>query len=248
MIPTRFAHACLGSPVWHPPSSSKRSPFHPDARCWLCGGETGGVGWPRRDVLSSAFTNHPLAPVPASHTICQACVYVTSGETWRQYVAAHPERPLKAVQPLGWHSYSHLFTPTQIVAGLRRAEIGALLADPPEPPFLLSLTESGKKHHLFRAAVATSRTAFPVQIEETRIWVRHCDYLACAAAARALFDAGASREAIESGRYHPATMQQIGLSRWRLLEAGVRPWRQREPDLLHLAIFTFTRPKEDAAA
>jgi len=171
-----------------------------------------------------------------------------SGETWRRYVAAHPERPLKAVHPLGWHSYSHLFSAGRVLCGLRRPEIGALLADPPEAPFLLSLSESGKKHHLFRGAVASSRVFFPVQIEETRIWVRREDYAWCAARARALFDAGASRESIETGRYHPATLQQIGVSRWRAMEDAVQPWRRREPNLLHLALFTFTRPKEDAAA
>lgn len=248
MIPTRFAHHCLGDPPWPPPVPRREPRFGLDSSCWLCGGGTDGIGWHRKDVLSATFTNHALARASWSQTVCQACVCMIKGAAWRAYVEAHPERGLIAVHPLGWHSFSHLFSPSSTVCGLRRSEIGAIMTAPPAPPFLLSLSESGKKHHIFRGAVATSRARFPVQMEETTIWVTHADYLACAAAARALFDLGASREAIETGRYHPVTLRALGTSRWRSLEDGVRPWRVREPALLHLALFTFTRPKEAADA
>lgn len=242
MVPTVFAYHCLGTPEWVPVDARPA----PDTHCWLCGSLTGGVGWRRRDILSAAFTNHPLAPCPTSQTICQACAYMTSGHTWKLYVEAHPERNLKAVRPLGWHSYSHLFSPRRTVIGLRRDEIGTMLLEPPEPPFVLSLTESGKKHHLVRAAVATSCAAFPVQVEETRIWVVREAYRTCHQAARALFDAGASRDMIETGRYHQAVVRAVGPARWRAWEAEVSVWRAREPDLLHLALFTCTRPTEPA--
>lgn len=77
--PTQFAHARLGAPPWAPPEP-KRGPRHgADGRCWLCGGPTEGVGWPGRTPFGDTFTTVTAARVPASRTVCPACVYLSTG-------------------------------------------------------------------------------------------------------------------------------------------------------------------------
>jgi len=81
-----------------------------DARCWLCGGALREPGWRRQDAIQPTFTNHNLAQAPASQTVCQPCAYFASGDAWRAYAAAQPERGLKTGHATGWRSYSHLFS------------------------------------------------------------------------------------------------------------------------------------------
>lgn len=44
-----------------------------DDKCWLCGGETEGLGHRLKDVITSAFTDGNLAKVQDSQTICYSC-------------------------------------------------------------------------------------------------------------------------------------------------------------------------------
>jgi CRISPR type IV-associated protein Csf1 len=122
-----------------------------------------GEGWRLKDFLTPTFTNHTLAAAPSSDTVCQPCVYLGSGESWRAYCGAHPEMGLKAVHPLSWRSYSHVFAPG-VHACPARAEWRRWLLEPPPPPFVFVLTETGKKHVIYRALASYDRD---------RYWLHH---------------------------------------------------------------------------
>lgn len=238
---SHVAHAWLGAPAFPPPGA-----VGPDATCWLCGGPTGAVGWPVRDAIPETFTNHTLAGDRASATVCQPCAYFGAKASWEAYAAAHPALGLKTGHAMSWRCYSHAFSPAGHACP-NRARWRALLLDPPAPPFLFVVAESGQKHLLFRARVAHDRDVFPVQLEDDGLVVDRARFAACLAALEVLYALGFSKASIATGRYHAGQLRAVGLAAWRPAEAAFAPWRRGAPQLVRLAAFCGQRPeKEDA--
>jgi len=217
-----------------------------DPICYLCGGETGGEGWDRRDAFTASFTNTNLAKVPASVTVCQSCAAVSRGESWAAYAARRPDLGLKTVHPISWRSYPHAITETSHTIP-RGEEWRPLLLDPPDPPFVYMIPTTNQKHLLFRCGVAYSRESFPVQHEEDRVWITPSEFREVVEAAERLFALGMSREAVETGRYPQESIRKAGLAAWREAEDDFAPWRARNPAWVRLAAMCGVRPQRQRA-
>lgn len=242
MSATQFAWRALGDAAYPPPEPKCGPRYGPDVACCLCGGPTGNVGW-HRTALPPTYTNWNLCAVPASQTICQPCVALAGSDTWFDYVAAHPDAGLKASQPLSWRTYSHCFTATGHECP-PRARWRDLLLEPPNPPFLFVITESGQKHLIFRAAVAYDRDTYPVQVEEDRLIVSRREFAECLAAFERLYALGFSKDSIRDVRYHPGQLAKVGHAAWRAAEQAFAPWRTRRQGLVRLAHFCAQKPQE----
>ena len=247
MRPTTFFYGVHGAPAYVPPAPRRGQRFGASTACWLCGGPTAGVGWPRVTALPDTFTNHNLAASPASDAICQACMFCQSKATWETYVDAHPAMGLKKGHAMSWRFYSHAAWGTMHHECPQRARWRALLLDPPAAPFLYVIAVSGQKHLIFRGTVASDRDRFPVLLEETTVWVDRARWRACLDAVETLYALGFAKEGILTGRYHQATMRTVGLARWRAAERALAPWRRRPRDL-DLALHVAQRPAREAAA
>lgn len=239
----QFAWHCLGAPPWAAPEKDRAR----DPRCWLCGGPTHGDGWARR-MIPPTFTNHNLAQVQTSQTICTACAYFGAGETWRAFVAANPDRGLKAVHPLSWRSYHQLFTPSRHECPISRVRLRAILLGDVETPCVLTVSESGQKHLLFRAPIAHETTRLLVQWEEDRIWVPRETFARVLATIEALYALGFSKDSIGTGRYHSGQLIKVGLTAWRLLEQVMQQHRRVVPDLVRVGLYVAQRPAEEQEA
>jgi hypothetical protein len=233
----QFAWHGLNCPPWPAPAKDRAH----DARCWLCGGLTGGEGWSRR-TIPSTFTNHNAAAVPTSQTICTACAYFGAGDTWRAFVAAHPERNLKAVHPLSWRSYHQLFSASRHECPITRVRLRAILLGDVKTPCVLTVSESGQKHLLFRAPIAHRATRLLVQWEEDRIWVPRGWFERVLATVESLYALGFSKDSIGSGRYHSGQLIKVGLAAWRPLEQAMQSHRRVVPDLVRVALYVAQRP------
>lgn len=225
----------------HPPPKPHAAT---DAHCWLCGGTIDAPGWPRT-VFPATFTNVNVAAAPSSRTVCQACVAVSSGETWAAYAARRPDLGLVTKHPISWRSYSHLVTATEHHCP-RGPHWRRWLLDPPDPPFVAVVAVSGQKHLLFRASVATSQWIYPVQIEEERVVVNRERFAACLAAFEALYRLGLSKEGIATGRYHHGALVKIGPRAFHAAEAAFAPWRRDEPGLTRLAAICAAREETES--
>lgn len=242
-IGSRFAAPVFGVLPYAPPEP-KTGPGHgAHPRCWLCGGEAGSEPWHRPTAIAPTFTNHNLAAEPTSDSVCQACMAVSSGETWARYVAAHPEHGLKCSHPLSWRTYSHAVTLTG-AEHPNRARWRALLLDPPQPPFLFVLSESSQKHLLFRSRVSFDRDRFVMQVEEDRVWVERAAFAECLHRFEALLEQGCRREEIVSGRYNPGR-RPASLRDWHAAEAAFAPWRATQPDSVRLAVHCGRDPRKE---
>jgi len=150
-------------------------------------------------ALKNTFTNGDELH---SEFICDACVFCLNDKRTRSsFVATRGE-----------------------FRRLLRSEIWPTLLEPPEPPFALYLTVSGKKHGLFRQRLATSRDSYQVVAEEL---VGHFDRRSSARWMRHLIDlthAGVRRATLETGKYgsgdYIAAMDMI-----RDLEPALKPVR-----------------------
>ena len=243
-VGSRYLAEVLGLLPWEPPVPKRGERFGRAAACWLCGGDTGGVGWPKAVAIAPTFTNHNLAAVPASDAVCQACVATSSGETWKAYVAGHPEHNLKCVHPLSWRTYSHAASGAGVEHPVR-SRWRALLLEPPGPPFLFVVCRSGQKQLLFRALVAGDRDLYPVQFEDERLWVERGAFAACLGAVEAALAAGWSREEVGTGRGNPGR-RPADLRAWRAAGQDAARWRLGEPGLLRLALHVAASPAKAA--
>lgn len=210
--------------------------------CWLCGGDTGGEGWPLRAAIKPTFTNHNQARDNTSDAVCQPCVAMQDKGTWEAYVKAHPDMKLKTGHAMSWRCYSHLFH----LGGHEcpdRKRHRAILLDPPEPPFLLVIATSGQKHLIFRSQIAYSREHFPVQLEEETVFIQREMFRRLLLDFESGLNAGIGRDDLLTGKYHPATPKRIGVRDWRALEAKLSPWRRIKPEWMQIAHHVAQREK-----
>jgi hypothetical protein len=249
----QFAWACCQAGDFPPPAPKRGPRFGLDAQCCLCGGATEGVGWPRKLGVSDTFTDIPGMPMPASQTVCQACVATSKSDGWGQSVAAHPERGLKATfdqkegkAARGWNwLYSHhLFVWPDHHECPDRARWRALLANPPPPPFLAILTTSGKKQLIFKSRLAWNRDVFPLQFEDESVLVAPSQFSVALADFMRLYLLGFSKDSVLSGNYHPASLMTAGAERWREAEAPASVWRRQHPQLWAVCHYVAQRPED----
>lgn len=184
-----------------------------DARCWLCGGPTGGKGQPIKKAIKPTFTNVDMARAHSSKSLCPGCVFCLSFRELRNYSILA--------------SADGLRHPT-------RAEIRDILLEPPEPPFVLCIAESGQKHLTFRVQVAYSRDGYPVQVEETRVCVERPVLAEWLNAVETLYTVF-SKEEIKTGRYGQNRIKQFGMAKFQEVEARVAGHRGTR--LFDLAVF-----------
>lgn len=237
----RVAWELLGAPGW-PPAAGKAGPAGP---CWLCGSMVAeGEGWRLKDFLTPTFTNHTLAAAPSSDTVCQPCVYLGSGESWRAYCASRPEMGLKAVHPLSWRSYSHVFAPG-MHACPARAEWRRWLLEPPPPPFVFVLTETGKKHVIYRALASYDRDRYWLQVEEDRVLIDRVLFAPVLERFEALLMAGFTREEVRSGVYSQGRLLK-GRGVWEQQEPAMRIARAMTPDWVRVCATVAHGPKKEA--
>lgn len=218
---TQFCARVLGLLPFDPPAPKR---YGASSYCWLCGGETLGIGWSQETAIAPTFTQHNTAKRHDSDAVCQGCAALTKAETY-QAMIKRLGLPIKIWTQCGWHSYSHYIREDGHYEAPVPSRMREILLDPPSGHWLLTVNSSGQKHTIFRGTIATSRDYFPVQVDEETVWIAHANFLAALAAWEHLAALGCGKAGIETGRYHPADTMRAGLAAWRPAEAAMAPWR-----------------------
>jgi len=255
LTPPQFAWACCSAGDY-PPPQPKRGPRYAEcAQCYLCGGETNSIGWPKKLAIAPTFTDVSAALMPASDAICQACAATSQAEGWAQSVNAHPERGLSAFFPQkeekpprawNWLYSSHLFSSPDRHECPSRARWRALLVDPPEPPFIAIIAPMGKKQLIFKGEIALDRDLFPLRVDDDLLAFDRTKYRAAITDFERLYRFGLSKDSILSGRYSPKALLEIGAQAWREAERPAREWRSKSPQLWGLCHYVAQRDREDS--
>lgn len=246
---TQFAWQCCNAGIYHPPNKQQST----DTHCWLCGGDTHGIGWHKKYAIPDTFCEMNYVKRHDSNAVCQACVATIATAGWHQYVAAYPERGLwayfpekegKTKRPFMWLYTSHVFS-TDYHESPSRGRWRELLVNPPQPPFLMIMAIGGKKHIIFRGKISYSRDVFFVQADNESVCVIATEYAECLTDFELLYNLGFSKDSIVSGDYHTGQLAKVGLTAWRPLENRLKHWRQYKPEYLRLCHYCAQREKTD---
>jgi CRISPR type IV-associated protein Csf1 len=115
----------------------------------------------KSNYIGDTFTNHNELIAPGSDYVCSGCV-----ESLKEKNTLNCNWEIRISQRM--RAYSWILTKENQIA-YTKAHISILrdtCLNPPEPPFSICISDSGKKHYLFRTPVAFSRDNFPVMFEE----------------------------------------------------------------------------------
>jgi len=192
-----------------------------DDTCWLCGGSTYYIGVPTKKAIKNTFTDHNLAKAPHSKAICKACAFCLSRRELRNY---------SILATLNW-----LMHPD-------RASIKHWLLNPPEPPFVFCIAESGQKWLHIKAEVAYDKHLFPVQFEDMRINVDSRFLKELLYNIEMLYSNGFSKKEIETGSYNQKHIRDFELSNWREFEEKIKS--QRKSRIFKLVVFVAQKNEE----
>lgn len=232
----------LGMSEFEPPlPKGRRGKYGADSSCWLCAGETEGKGWHIKDVIGSAFTDTASAKSPSSQTVCYSCAALLKKEAWEQacnkydYFPYFPVKEGKKPFMSSWMFASHVFSDGVWLMPSRQEMRGHLL-EPPNPPFVISVSDMGKIHVLFRCEVSLSNDDFFVNLDTETIRVNRAIF------AKILSDVedgyiDFSKESMLTGEYNQAAIMRTGLKRWREVESVIKKHRSENNGMLKLAVF-----------
>jgi hypothetical protein len=193
--------------------------------CRLC--SDSGVGLAAMEWIKDTFTDHDkLWP---GEIVCHACQFSCEEASALLQERVGKEKPQKM------RNYSHFVVDDQwqpLSKGDKRAMLEILLGS----PALACVAESGQKHILFRGRAGWW------QFEEQQLMPCPKLLTDILAVASPLYEAGASKAEIESGRYSQFALKKVGAQLFKQLEPQLRQWRGGLP--FKLAIFLLQ--KEEA--
>jgi len=196
-------------------------------KCYLC-------GKPGNQPLSlkDSFTAHSIAKCPDSKYLCDRCHWVIPLRCWY----FNPNK--NAWSKLFSRNWSWLFQGEKllspVIEGTRgegkeelpivsslatRAEIRDWLMNPPEPPFTITVAESGQKHLLPFAQEALSRDYFPVLFEMDIVYISD-SFKSVLGQFEALMGLGFGKTEILTGEYRSETLKSC-LEQWDKIESSL---------------------------
>lgn len=209
---------------------AKKQKHGKDAECWLCSGDTEGLGWHSKDVIGSSFTDSNIAKAVHSQTVCYSCVALMKKEGWELACAKHgisPYFPIKDDKPpflSNWMFNSHCFSTVGWMT-LNRAQARDVLLNPPNPPFAITLAAVGKKHVIFRAKTNDDIDNFFVQLDDDTIFINRQEYTKLLAIFEEGYNLGFSKDSMLTGEYNQASILKTGLKEWRKIDDEVKKHR-----------------------
>ena len=192
----------------------------PDEACWLCGGETGGRGLPVKKAILDTFTDRDMARHPASQSVCSGCAFCLSFMSLRNYSILATRNELRHPS---------------------RAKIRDILLNPPEPPFVLCIATSGQKWLHFKGEVSYSQNNYPIQLEETRVYVDTGQLERILVLVEDLYTVFSKKE-ILSGEYSQNRIRKFGLAKFQRIEKQAAKFRGQR--LFQLGVFVAQKKEE----
>lgn len=176
--------------------------------CRTCG--MPGVGTPFAGWVKPTFTDHDLL-LPGD-IVCHACLYGFSD------ACVELQRRVSKDKPQRMRNYSHFIIDGQWLP-LSKGDKDGMIAALARRPEVAVIAVSGQKHLIFRAAAGWW------QIEESARWPFPDELWLHLGLVELLYSGGFSKTEIESGRYRPARVFEIGLQRYMALESAIAPAR-----------------------
>ncbi|EMO53921.1 hypothetical protein [Leptospira noguchii] len=138
-----------------------------DYKCYYCGSSC-NQNFSVKEYVKKTFTNRDIVAQPASMYVCGGCVASFAEKITVQLM----DDEIRDTQRV--RQYSWIITENSKIAATKKhiKELREVILNPPNPPFLIVLADSGQKHLIFRSKIAYSKDIFPVTLEDQVILVR----------------------------------------------------------------------------
>lgn len=143
-------------------------------RCWYCGGSC-DEKYPAELIVKPTCTVRQYVAAPDSLYVCVGCIEAFNeraqiqvvGESILRGVPDHPEKP----KPQKVRGYSWVITGSEAIAATKAhlVWLQETCLHPPDPPFAICLTDSGKKHLIYLAPIVVDRNHVSLVLEDRPI-------------------------------------------------------------------------------
>lgn len=231
--------------VWELAGRPTRASIRPEpvaGVCAMCGRQV-DESLPTAKAIGGNFTDQYLLSRPDSPRICYACTWVCSGkppDTVRMWtVAAAPGRAFGPSHPKApWGNDQ-----VHLTARNDMRQVVALLADPPDGPWLVSIAESGQKHHLPYARINHGRGRWTVRMDAVDVTATPDQFRHVFGHVVALRKAGYTAAEIEQLSPPVHKLTGDGLATWRHHSMALVPYKGGA--LVHLATFLINKEHLD---
>lgn len=236
MTPTRLVYDLAGRPALA--ESMQKLMADVPAVCGVCGSHADRTA-PTDRALGDNFTDRSMFRDERSSRVCPACVWCCSGKppaTLRLWtIVAAPGVDLGPSQPKAWLQD----TPGLLLTNRANpAPVAAILADPPDGPWLVTVAVSGQKHVLPYGTVNSGPGQWAVRMEATTVTATPDQWRHVHGHAAALRRLGVPADCVAAGT--PGGIRTAEqLATWRRHADQLTPWVGSP--LLNLALWTITK-------
>ena len=199
-----------------------------DGLCNLCGEEIHG-GIPIKKMFSSNYMDWAIHKEPGATHICKACCFCIG------------------MNPVGRVAlFRYPLVAERTVHLCNRKQFRKYLMEPPEPPFVMILPTSQKKHLFAKAKVSYSRKNYFCNLEELTVSVTP-KIKGIMKDIEALRGAGFTKTDIESSRIPGNVIKKYNLNAYDYENLIIRMEKLKESEIFNLALEVSQKMKEEEA-
>jgi len=177
-----------------------------EGHCFLCG-EPMTHGIKLKKIFSNVFTDWNIAKCRGETHVCPACCFSILTTKGRY----------------GLRTFSNVANEERLWLP-NRMEMREFLMHPPDPPFVINLAVSQKKHIAFKGEVNYSRDIFTVMYEEMPVLIDRKEFTRLLELVEH-FLYGFTKTEIITGDYNQKRILDFGIEAWEAFEERVKPYR-----------------------
>lgn len=206
------------------PMKSKDMETH-KGHCFLCG-QPMEQGIKLKKVFSNVFTDWNQAKCPEETHVCPACSFCLLTNKKHRY---------------GIRTFSNVANQDRLWLP-NRQELRTFMLDPPDPPFVMNLAVSQKKHIAFKGEVNYSKDVYSVMYEEMPVMIHRENF-------KKLIDLvehflfGFTKTEVLTGKYNQKRILDFGIESWEAFEEKIR--RVRGNPILDVCLFVAQKIEEE---
>ena len=137
-----------------------------EENCFFCNGAC-DTTYKRKDYVKDTFTNRDIVLVPGSDYVCKGCVSSLNQRATINLI----DGEIREGQMTQLYSWFFDSTGARAFTKAHSSIIRNLLLNPPDLPFGVVFSTSGRKHLLFRSVLAWDKSEYRVMFEEEKILI-----------------------------------------------------------------------------
>lgn len=197
-------------------------------RCTICGADA-KRGINTKKLLGSSYTDWSRHKAPESNYICEACAFTM----------------MLNVESSRCALFRYSFVAEKSLHICNRAEMRDWIISPPEPPFVMAVAVSQKKHIAIKSAVSYQKDRFICNLEEEQIIVNRCEAENAILLCEALRGIGMTKDEISDGTIRYEKIKDFGVGAYEQILNMIKPYIGKR--IFALCVFVSQKMNEEEA-